>query len=212
MIVYLDESGNLGFDFETKHPSRYFVITALVCSQSAADKQLHKAVARTIKNKLGHREGELKGAKTELRIKAYFLAQLCQEELEGFGIYALVVDKQAIDFSCFNTHQFYNQMAACLLRQIVFERGCAINLVVDKSKNKYDIKVFDRYLTEQLDIPSDSVLYIRHHLSKDNYGLQAVDLSCWGILRKYERQDESWYRQYAAMIELETCIERTPLC
>jgi len=30
MIIYLDESGDLGFDFENKQPSRYFVITVLV--------------------------------------------------------------------------------------------------------------------------------------------------------------------------------------
>lgn len=31
MIIYLDESGDLGFDFASKRPSRKFVVALLVC-------------------------------------------------------------------------------------------------------------------------------------------------------------------------------------
>jgi len=31
MFIFLDESGDLGFDFENKSPSQKFVITLLVC-------------------------------------------------------------------------------------------------------------------------------------------------------------------------------------
>jgi len=31
LIIYLDESGDLGFDFEHKKPSKKFVIAVLVC-------------------------------------------------------------------------------------------------------------------------------------------------------------------------------------
>jgi len=35
-------------------------------------------------------------------------------------------------------------------------------------------------------------------------GLQAVDLFCWGIYRKYEHGDVQWYKQYANKILFET--------
>ncbi len=32
VIIYLNESGDLGFDFENNRPSKKFVITLLVCN------------------------------------------------------------------------------------------------------------------------------------------------------------------------------------
>ena len=34
---------------------------------------------------------------------------------------------------------------------------------------------------------------IYHYLSHEDLGLQAVDMFCWGIFRKYERKDSSWF-------------------
>ena len=36
MFIFLDESGDLGFDFDKAKTSRYFVITLLVCNDMAA--------------------------------------------------------------------------------------------------------------------------------------------------------------------------------
>lgn len=36
MIIYLDESGDLGFDFTNKKPSKKFVIILLVCKDKSA--------------------------------------------------------------------------------------------------------------------------------------------------------------------------------
>ena len=40
-------------------------------------------------------------------------------------------------------------------------------------------------------------LEIFHHSSHENYGLQAVDLFCWGIFRKYEKKDREWFDIFA---------------
>ncbi len=36
-------------------------------------------------------------------------------------------------------------------------------------------------------------LDIYHYMSRENLGLQAVDLFAWGMYRKYERNDLEWY-------------------
>ena len=86
MFIYLDESGCLGFDFTKAKTSRYFVITLLVCNTKQAQDGFTTAVKRTLKNKLNHKKvnkrvvSELKGSKTTLAIKQYFVRNLPKED------------------------------------------------------------------------------------------------------------------------------------
>lgn len=43
-----------------------------------------------------------------------------------------------------------------------------------------------------------------HERSHENPGLQAVDLFCWGIFRKYEAGDTEWHEMYRNAIASET--------
>jgi len=45
---------------------------------------------------------------------------------------------------------------------------------------------------------------IYHEDSKANTGLQAVDLFCWGVFRKYESKDTEWYSNFESQICFET--------
>lgn len=51
MIIFLDESGDLGFDFSRKKTTKKFIITLLVCNSDSVRKEFTKAVRRTLKNK-----------------------------------------------------------------------------------------------------------------------------------------------------------------
>jgi hypothetical protein len=46
MIIYLDESGDLGFDFENKNPSEKFIITILMCENRRIARGFRKAIHR----------------------------------------------------------------------------------------------------------------------------------------------------------------------
>ena len=52
MHIFLDESGDLGFDFTSRKPSKFFTITLLVCKDKHSLDTIEIAVYRTIKNKL----------------------------------------------------------------------------------------------------------------------------------------------------------------
>jgi hypothetical protein len=97
MIIYLDESGDLGFDFVNKSPSQKFVITLLVCESHECSKLIGKAVKRTLRNKLNRKgkskriKPELKGADTSRTVKRYFARQL---PTEGWKIYAVVFETE----------------------------------------------------------------------------------------------------------------------
>lgn len=91
--LYLDESGDLGFDFQSKSPSKFLTIAVLATSQTETVKRIRTAVRRTLRNKVNRgrkNEQELKGHSTSLAIKKYFyrILQDCE-----FGVYAVTLNK-----------------------------------------------------------------------------------------------------------------------
>ncbi len=92
MIIYLDESGDLGFDFSKSKTSRKLVITLLVCEGKDATESFRKAVRRTLKNKLNRKKQgsrivqELKGVKTSLAIKVYFYKHLVKKDWQLYTV------------------------------------------------------------------------------------------------------------------------------
>ena len=81
-----------------------------------------------------------------------------------------------------------------------------VRLVVDRSKNSKEVQDFNRYVRNQIEalLPLNTGFAIEHLTSKESAGLQAVDLFCWGIFRKYEFGDSDWYRVYISRIRYET--------
>lgn len=210
MFVFLDESGDLGFDFTRSGTSRFFVITLLVVENYEDRVRLFKAVERTIKNKV--RKGkkgkvpdvELKGTKTTAGVKNYFFRQLDKVK---FQIYSLVLNKARVyEALQENQAKLYNYIARLLIQKCPFQKAKdKIILTLDKSKDQEGIKEFNRYLLLQLQssIPVSKPIEIYHVASHENKGIQAADLFSWGIFRKHERKDTEWYNQFRGRIKFE---------
>jgi len=212
MIIFLDESGDLGFDLSKSGASRKFVITLLVCESESTARAIQIAVKRTLKKKLNHKRAnrrfvhELKGTGSIIDVKKYFYRQLPDS---GWKLYTVALNKARV-----KTHltgkagkkKLYNFLARFILEHIPLSQTHGVRLVVDKSKNSADMKDFNGYLKSQLEamMPLESRLYISHERSQENTGLQAVDLFCWGIYRKHEHGDKEWYQVYEKNISFET--------
>jgi len=213
VFIFLDESGCLGFDFTKKKTSKRFVITILVLQNIEAVGKVRKAVRRTLKNKLNAKKGskrivnELKGTKTTLAVKEYFYRNMPKE---GWGIYTVVLNKPRVNKEL-RTKQgkkkLYNFLARFILERVDLSGvGQTVNLIMDRSKNKEEIQDFNHYVANQLEglLPLHIFLNITHESSQENTGLQAVDLFCWGVARKYERNDSKWYNTFKKNIRFET--------
>lgn len=213
MIVFLDESGDLGFDFSKCKTSRKFVITLLVCDNAEAAAGFQKAVRRTLKNKLNHKKGngrivqELKGTGTTLAVKEYFIRHV---PADGWRIYTVSLNKTRVEErlrSPLGKKKLYNFLARFLLERVdLINSAPAVTLVSDRCKNKEEIRDFNQYVANQLEalLPLNVPLNIYHERSQDNPGLQAVDLFCWGIFRRAESDDVEWYRFFSGRIAFET--------
>lgn len=203
LFLYLDESGDLGFDFFAKKPSKYFTITVLLVIGSENRKKMANSIKRTLKNKLKKKKlSELKGAKTSIEIKRYFYQHV---ESVPFELYALTLNKKRVYESLANKKdRVYNFIARKVLDVIPISNASErINLVIDRSKNKREIKEFNDYIIRQLSGRIDPLIpfNIDHHHSHEDLPLQAVDLFCWGIFRKYEKRDIEWFDVYKCKVK-----------
>lgn len=93
MIIYLDESGNLGFDFACQKTSRYLVMGLLVFLDVPAHAAMVRAVKRTLKNKMSKAASELKGTHSVLPIKKYFLREMNKHT--NWCLYVAIADKKS---------------------------------------------------------------------------------------------------------------------
>ena len=213
MYIYLDESGDLGFDFEKQKTTKKFVITILICFSTESRNEFVKAVRRTLKNKLNHKKNrkryvkELKGTNTTLEIKKYFFRNI---KNGNWSIYTLVLNKFRVIKRLQTKNgkkKLYNFLSHFLLSKLDLTNLYKnVELVVDRCKNKEEIKDFNQYLANQLEasLPLETDLNILHLTSEESTQLQAVDLFCWGIFRKYENADMKWYNEYRNKIVFET--------
>lgn len=207
MFIYLDESGDLGFDWSKPRTSRYFTITLLVCDSMLVVRGFEAAVKRTLRQKLNPKSKrnrwvtELKGTNTTLEVKRYFYRHVPRE---GWGLYSVTIDKQRIAGQSIDKQRLYNVLVRFLAERLPLETVTQgqVNLIVDRCKNKAEIEDFDTYLLHHLQsrLPLQTRLYISHESSHNRTGLQAVDLFCWGIFRERVMAESNWFGEFAEAI------------
>lgn len=199
--LYLDESGDLGFDFVNKKPSRFFTVCILATSQRESFLKIRQAVRKTIRRKLNkpkrNKIQELKGTNTTLAVKRYFYQQI---EDVTFGLYSMTLNKRRVyERLTYEKDRVYNFIARKVLDQIPFEKASSrVQVVIDKSKSKPEIVEFNNYIFQQLEARLDPKvsMNIDHLISHQDAVLQATDLFTWGVFQKYERKNEEWYQVF----------------
>jgi hypothetical protein len=206
--LYLDESGDLGFDFINKKPSKFFIVTVLVVQKRLNNLLLSKAVKKTLKRKFNikkERTAELKGSKCPLEIKRYFYGLV---ENVDFGIYAITLNKiRVYENLRVDKERVYNYVSRLVFDQIfIIPPEEKVEIIIDRSKTKRNIYEFNEYILRQIKskVNPSVPLNISHNKSQTDFGLQAVDLFCWGIFRKYERKDCEWFNVFKEKVKYDT--------
>lgn len=201
--LYLDESGDLGFDFVNKKPSRFFTIAILLVQGAMNNEKLNGAIQKVIRRRLFKKRKmeELKGSSTDPKVKEYFYRTLLHIE---FKIFAISLDKRMALLRLMRQKgRIYNYMASLLLKKVgLKDANTAIELSVDKSKRKAEIQEFNGYLFQELrgTIKPTTRFDIRHIDSRQSKGLQAADMFCWGFFQKYERKNPKWIKIFKEKI------------
>ena len=127
--LFLDESGDLGFDFVNKKPSKFFTICILATSEQASYYGIRNAVKKTLRRKVnkGGRakqlKCEIKGTNTTLKTKQYFYALVGKFK---FGVFAITLNKRRVyERLTLEKERIYNFIARHVLDKIPYFRSAS---------------------------------------------------------------------------------------
>ena len=206
--LYLDESGDLGFDFVQKKPSEHFTIAIILVKGHENNRALINSVRKTLKRKLNKKKNkrrhvyELKGSSSTIKIKRFFY-HIAKDI--PFEIFSVTLRKRKVyETISRNKPRVYNWVARMTLDKILLECAAVqVDLIVDKCKGNEQIKEFNDYIISELQgrINPNVPLNIIHGNSIHYPGLQAADLFSWGIFRTYEKKDFEWYRDFERKVK-----------
>ncbi|MCX8093719.1 MAG: DUF3800 domain-containing protein [Candidatus Goldbacteria bacterium] len=170
--LYLDESGDLGFDFVNKKVSKFFTITILSLNNDEDNKKLKNAIIKTKKRIFKNRNIELKGAKTSMQAKETMHRNLKNVNYE---LYSITLNKRRVNKELtVIADRLYNYIANQILQNInINSETSRVNLIVDKSKGKKEIDNFNKYIINNLKgrIPPKIPIDINHQNSDETPGL-----------------------------------------
>lgn len=192
-FLYLDESGDLGFDF--------FTVCILAVRGVEHNRRILSAVKKTIRRKLARGvRPELKGARTSLEVKKHFYNQVAGIP---FDIYTMTLNKRRVyDELTRRKERVYNHRASGARPDSSRGRHDPCLSRHRSEQEQREIADFNGYIATQLQGRLDPrvPLNVYHHRSTENPGLQAADLFSWGIFRKHERNDAAWFDVFRSKV------------
>jgi len=194
--IFLDESGDLGFDFTKERTTNYFVITLLYSSEKKKIEKIVKKIHRGLKKKYKGKTSHLHASKEKPVTRKRLLALLVKNKINIMVIY---LNKRKV-YTKLNTEKdvLYNYVTNILLDRIYTKKLVPtdndILLVASrKETNKFLNRNFKQYLSKQIKNNFKSTLNVIIKTPFEEKALQAVDFVSWSIFRKYEYNDNSYY-------------------
>lgn len=209
-FIYLDESGDLGFDLSKSKTSKYFVVTALLTNQP---RPLNKIIRKEIRGfnrrqKKSH-PGVLHANRESPRIRHRVLSAMAGQEisilvvyLNKTRVYTKLQDEKPV---------LYNYVANFLLDRIIGKELVTadrrVKLIASRREtNKFLNANFKSYLEGQTRGSHRVDLEVLVKSPHEDKCLQIVDMASWAVFRKLEHGDDSYCNAIRTKI-----IEESPL-
>ena len=207
--IFLDESGDLGFDFQKKKTSKVFVITCLFVENKRSIEKIVRKTHSELKKKYKRRFGVLHAVKEKPITRQRLLKRLSEKDCVIMTIY---LNKKRVYTKLQNEKQvLYNYVANILLDRVYTKKllPLAKNILLIASRretNKFLNQNFKNYLNNQITNRYKANVKIVIEIPREEKSLQAVDFASWAIFRKYEYGDDSYYNLIKNKI-----VEENPL-
>lgn len=198
MFVYLDESGDTGFRFDSGS-SRYFVVALLLCPDPLP---LNGAI-EDLRSELGYdARYEFKFQKSSEDIRSRFLKLLTRHELL---IRCVVVDKQVLAWSAMKKSETFYQYLLGLLLTNDDLRLADATLIIDQrardKRNKQSLTTYLRRAANESGAGTRKIKTIRYHESHRDNLLQAVDMVAGALFTHYRDGNTSYTRIIRSKID-----------
>ena len=194
--IFLDESGDLGFDPE-KNNSKFFIVTFIFMeNKKPIEKVVKKVHAGLRKKEIRLSGGVLHCYKEKPATRIKLLKLLGEKE---YNIMVIYLNKDKVYSKLREEkHILYNYVVNILLDRIMtkkfVDKNKKIFLVASKREtNKFLNDNFRSYLQKQLEDNHKLKIDIDIQTPAKEKSLQAVDFVSWGIFRKYEKGEDTYY-------------------
>jgi len=195
--IYMDESGDLGFDSSKKRTSKFFVVTLLfVPKHKRAIEKVVKKTHSELSKKMKKKVGVLHATNEKSTTRKRLLKRLSQQECSIMAIY---LNKSKVYTRLQNEKQvLYNYVTNILLdrvcsRQILHTTKNIQFIASRRETNKFLNENFCNYLSQGASSQHGKVLDVFIKTPGEEKILQAVDFASWAIFRKYEHREENFY-------------------
>lgn len=208
--IFLDESGDLGFNFKKKHTSKFFIVTLLFIDNGK--RGLEKCVSRThseLKKKTKKRVGVLHAVKEKPITRQRLLKRISEHDCAVMVIY---LNKSKVHTRLQDEKQvLYNYVTNILLDRVLTKKIISSNRNIElvasrRETNKFLNENFRDYLEKQVKNNHKGIMKVSVKTPAEEKVLQAVDFISWAIFRKYEKSDDSYYNIFKSKI-----VEESPL-
>ena len=195
ITVYLDESGDLGFDFDKPGTSRFFVVTALICDNTRPVANAVRKIFKGFSKAQIRRHGGVLHATSESpETRRRLLTLLASLDI---SVVAVRLDKYRVDPGLpTDKHALYNHLVKSLLDRAtlagLLDSGSVVTIVASRRETSARLnRSFTNHVQGSPGKP-DPVRLMVQVSSPSDKGLQAVDLVSWSLFRKYEGKDSSY--------------------
>jgi len=194
--IFLDESGDLGFNFEKKKTSKIFVITLLFTDNKRPIEKIVKKTHSELRKKYKRKFGALHAVREKPITRQRLLKRLDEKDcvimtiyLNKKRVYTKLQEEKAV---------LYNYVANILLDRIYTKKIIPIEKTIEliaskRETNKFLNENFKNYLDSQVKNRHKTRIKINIKTPSDEKSLQVVDFVSWAIFRKYEYGDDSYY-------------------
>ncbi len=195
--IFLDESGDLGFD-KRKRSSKYFLITILFTKDKKTLEKIVKKTHQTLRKKVKKLSGGVLHAVKERPITRKRLLQ--SVAASNCSIMVIYLNKLKVYTKLQNEkHVLYNYVTNILLDRVfskeLLDTKSMIHLVAERREtNRFLNENFQSYLKGKMHAEHKLHLSVDIRTPSEEKSLQIVDFISWAIFRKYELKDESYYQ------------------
>lgn len=208
--VFMDESGNLGFDFSKSKTTKYFVVTFLfVNDKRSMEKVVKKVFSGFSQLEIKNHHGTLHAYKEKPATRQRVLNSLAKKDVH---ILVIKLNKHNVHTRLKDEKHFlYNYVVNILLDRMmkknIVDGNQPIQFIASKREtNKLMNENFKNYLQKQIKGNHKLDIVISIKTPSEEKGLQVVDICSWSFFRKYEHDDSAY-----ADIVSEKVIEESSL-
>lgn len=197
--IFIDESGNFGFDFSKSGTSSHFIITAIIINTT--DVEFVRNQVNDIKKKY-IQNGELKSSRIKIMGKRYELLNAFSNI--NFKIFTLVVDKRKLDY--FSPLTEYKKSFFMFLNNILYKElkrlDNSIDFFADNYGNTEFMNRFKIYINKTLPYSFYEQYKFEFRNSNDEPLIQLADFIAGTLSYGYEENKIcSEYKGFYALIK-----------